>query len=41
LPSYTRGNELIGVMECVKQEFYRRRLGIYEDLKLKENGDIN
>lgn len=39
-PSYTRGNELVGVIECVKQEFIRRRLNTYEDSKIKENGDI-
>jgi hypothetical protein len=39
-PSYTRGNELVGVLECIKQEFIRRRLNDYEDLKIKENGDI-
>jgi hypothetical protein len=39
-PSYTLGNNLIGVLECVKQEFYRRQLGPYEDAKIKENGDI-
>lgn len=38
--SYTRGNELVGVLECVKQEFIRRKLNIYEDLKIKENGDL-
>jgi hypothetical protein len=40
LPSYTRGNELIGVLECVKQEFIRRKLNPYEKKKIKENGDI-
>lgn len=39
-PSYTLGNNLVGVLECVKQEFYRRKLGPYEDLKIKESGDI-
>ena len=39
-PSYTFGNELVGVLECIKQEFYRRRLAIYEDQKIKENGDL-
>jgi hypothetical protein len=39
-PSYTKGNELVGVLECVKQEFYRRKLAILEDIKIKENGDI-
>jgi len=39
-PSYTKANELIGVLECVKQEFIRRKLNPLEDLKIKENGDI-
>jgi len=39
-PSYKLGNNLMGVLECVKQEFYRRRLANYEDEKRKENGDI-
>lgn len=39
-PSYTLGNNLVGVLECVKQEFLRRRLNLYEDQKIKENGDI-
>jgi hypothetical protein len=38
--SYTIGNNLIGVLECVKQEFYRRQLAPYEDEKIKSNGDI-
>lgn len=38
--SYTTGNELIGVLECVKQEFYRKKLAIYEDIKEKENGSL-
>lgn len=39
-PSYTLGNNLIGALECVKQEFYRRQLTPYEDKKIDENGDI-
>lgn len=39
-PSYTKGNELMGVLECVKQEFYRRLLAEYEIEKIVENGDI-
>ena len=39
-PSYTLGNNMVGVLECVKQEFYRRQLASYEDLKIVENGDI-
>lgn len=38
--SYTNGNNLVGVLECVKNEFIRRRLNDYEDQKIKENGDI-
>jgi len=39
-PSYRRANELIGVLECVKQEFIRRRLNPYEDVKIQICGDI-
>ena len=39
-PSYSVGNKLVGVLECVKQEFIRRRLNGYEDKKIEENGDI-
>lgn len=39
-PSYTKANELLGVLEAVKQEFYRRQVAPYEDAKRQENGDI-
>jgi len=39
-PSYTVYNEVIGVLECCKLEFYRRLVADYEDLKIKENGDV-
>jgi hypothetical protein len=39
-PSYTTGNMSVGVLECVKQEFFRRKLNLYEDEKLSENGDL-
>ena len=39
-PSYTLGNGLVGCIECVQQEFIRRKLNNYEDEKIKENGDI-
>jgi hypothetical protein len=39
-PSYTKYNELIGVLECVKQELYRRAVASYEDRKKEENGDV-
>lgn len=38
--SYTTGNELMGVLDCVSKEFYRRELAPYEDKKIKENGDL-
>ena len=38
--SYGAYNELIGVLECVKLEFYRRAVAAYEDEKIKENGDV-
>jgi broad-specificity NMP kinase len=39
-PSYTRYNELIGVLECIKLELYRRLVAKYEDEKIEENGDL-
>lgn len=38
--SYTRVNNLIGALECVKLELYRRLAAPYEDTKIQENGDI-
>jgi hypothetical protein len=38
--SYSDLNEVIGVLESVKQEFYRRVVAPYEDSKIKKNGDI-
>lgn len=37
--SYTAYNELMGVLECVKQEFYRRQVVPYENEKRLINGD--
>ncbi len=34
-------NEVMGVLECVKQEFYRRVVVPYEEEKIKLNGDID
>lgn len=39
-PSYARYNDVIGVLEAVKLELYRRWVGPYEDRKREENGDI-
>jgi hypothetical protein len=30
----------VGIIECVKQELYRRVVAPYEDKKCKENGDV-
>lgn len=38
--SYVGYNEVVGVLECAKLEFYRRVVSPYEDLKKNENGDI-
>jgi hypothetical protein len=40
-PGYTLGNNLIGMLDCVKMEFYRRFLAPYEDTKIEENGDLD
>jgi len=38
--SYQTASTLISALECIKLEFYRRSVAPYEDLKIKENGDI-
>lgn len=38
--SYRDYNEIIGVLECAKLEFYRRAVARYEDTKINENGDV-
>ena len=37
---YQYYNAIVGVLECVKLEFYRRRLAEYENDKIKEHGDL-
>ena len=39
-PNYQRYNEVMGVLECAKLEIYRRCILPYENLKIKENGDV-
>lgn len=36
---YSEVNEAVGMLECTKQEYYRRIASPYEDKKIKENGD--
>lgn len=38
--SYQTINEIIGVLECAKLEFYRRVASPYEDGKRLTNGDV-
>lgn len=33
-------NDLVGVLECVKLELYRRMIAPFEDKKKIENGDV-
>lgn len=39
-PGYYNYNRAIGVLESVKQEYYRRIVVPYEDKKIKETDDI-
>lgn len=38
--SYADHNSAVGMLECAKQEFYRRNTAPYEDEKIIENGDV-
>ena len=38
--SYQTYNDIIGALECCKLELYRRKIAFYEDVKMKENGDV-
>lgn len=37
---YADFNEVVGVLECVKAEFIRRKLNPYEDVKMEREGDV-
>lgn len=37
---YSDHNEVIGFLNCIALEFYRRKTAPYEDLKIKEEGDL-
>ena len=39
-PNYSTMNNIVGILECAKQEFYRRIAAPYEDLKITINGDV-
>jgi hypothetical protein len=38
--SYSIHNEIIGLLESIKQEWYRRSTSSYEDIKIQANGDV-
>jgi len=38
--SYQLYNDVMGALEACKLEFYRRLVSSYEDMKIKENGDV-
>ena len=38
--NYQNLQNKIGMLECCKQELYRRLLSIHEDKKIIENGDV-
>lgn len=40
IPNYQDYNTVIGLIECIKQEFYNKKVIPYEELKLNENGDL-
>ena len=37
---YTDYNEIVGMLECCKLEFYRRKIADYEDDACYRNGDV-
>jgi hypothetical protein len=37
---YQQINDIIGALEGAKAEFYRRVVAPYEDIKIRENGDV-
>jgi hypothetical protein len=38
--NYQHYNDIIGALEGVKMELYRRHTAPYEDKKIEENGDV-
>lgn len=37
---YADHNEVIGVLNCIALEFYRRKTAPYEEIKIEEEGDL-
>jgi hypothetical protein len=38
---YADHNEVVGVLNCIALEFYRRKTAPYEDKKIDEEGDLS
>lgn len=38
--NYQAYNDCLGALEGAKLELYRRRIAPYEDVKIKQNGDV-
>jgi hypothetical protein len=38
--NYEAYNAAVGVLECAKLEYYRRRVAVYESDKIAINGDV-
>lgn len=38
--NYETVNRIMGILNCVQHEYYRRFASPYEDTKIRENGDI-
>ncbi len=38
---YADHNEVVGMLTCAAQEFYRRKTAPYEDKKIKDEGDLH
>jgi hypothetical protein len=37
---YAQHNEVVGVLNCIVEEFYRRKTAPYEDEKIESEGDL-
>lgn len=38
---YADHNEVVGMLNCVAEEFYRRKTAPYEDIKIESDGDLD
>lgn len=40
-PCYTTGSGIVGALTTAIHEFMRRKLNVYEDTMIEQNGDVN